>query len=355
MTSDNHSAPQQEAAIAEQAAQWLARRDRGLTAAEQDEYLQWLAADPRHATATTQHAAALQRLMALSEWQPGQGADPNPDLFAPSRRRIIRSRWRLATWTLAAAAAIALAALFLRGPSIADAPSLAAQQFTQKSFLLVNERLVLPDGSVIELKDGSAVVPHYSSTARRIRLSGEAHFTVAKDASRPFIVEAEGVAVRAIGTEFNVRIDGDLVDVLVTEGQVRVHSPAAPGTIDRAAIDSASTAAPLVSAGQRAVLSRAPAGSVQVSSVSMSQIADTLVWQGPRLQFSNTPLSVAVAEFNRRNRTQLVLGSRDLGTFTIGGVFRVTNVEGFVRLLEATLDVQATRRGEHEIVLTRTP
>ena len=32
----------------ELAAEWLVRRDRGLTPAEQDDFLQWLAADPRH-------------------------------------------------------------------------------------------------------------------------------------------------------------------------------------------------------------------------------------------------------------------------------------------------------------------
>ena len=34
----------------ERAADWLIRRDRGLTPGEQDDYLQWLAADPRHAS-----------------------------------------------------------------------------------------------------------------------------------------------------------------------------------------------------------------------------------------------------------------------------------------------------------------
>src|SRR5687767_14456692 len=73
--------------VADDAARWLSRRDRGLTPTEQDEYLQWLAADPRHADAIAQHATALERLMSLYEWQPGPDANPNPDLFAPRRRR----------------------------------------------------------------------------------------------------------------------------------------------------------------------------------------------------------------------------------------------------------------------------
>ncbi|WP_415909952.1 DUF4880 domain-containing protein [Oleiharenicola sp. Vm1] len=70
-------------AILEAASAWLARRDRGLSAAEQDDYMQWLRADPRHAEALQQHAAALERMMQLYEWTPAHDTEPNPDLFAP--------------------------------------------------------------------------------------------------------------------------------------------------------------------------------------------------------------------------------------------------------------------------------
>ena len=43
--------PRDPAAIAREAARWVLRRDRGLTASEQDEFSQWLATDPRHVCA----------------------------------------------------------------------------------------------------------------------------------------------------------------------------------------------------------------------------------------------------------------------------------------------------------------
>jgi transmembrane sensor len=90
-----------------------------------------------------------------------------------------------------------------------------------KSYLHVNERLALPDGSRVELKDGSEVVVQYSASERRVKLTGgEAHFTVWKDKTRPFIVNAAGVEVRAVGTAFNVRLEAKSVEVLVTEGRV---------------------------------------------------------------------------------------------------------------------------------------
>jgi len=46
------------AEIEREAACWVLRRDRGLTASEQDDFLQWLAADPRHGEALAHHRGA---------------------------------------------------------------------------------------------------------------------------------------------------------------------------------------------------------------------------------------------------------------------------------------------------------
>jgi transmembrane sensor len=109
-----------------------------------------------------------------------------------------------------------------------------------------------------------------------------------------------------------------------------------------------------VVAGQRAVVNLSAAASPQVSNVAAPQIAEALDWRAPRLQFFETPLEVAIAEFNARNRTQLVIGQPALGSVPIGGTFRVDNVDGFVRLLKASLDIQAEPRAGNQIVLTRT-
>jgi len=80
---------------------------------------------------------------------------------------------------------------------------------------------------------------------------GEAHFTVAKNPARPFIVEAGGVAVRAVGTAFDVRHADGAIEVLVTEGKVHVRAARAARRIQVPA--PAPIATPLV-AGERAVV-----------------------------------------------------------------------------------------------------
>lgn len=341
MSAENHDHSSR-ASIAHQAAEWLVRRDRGLTAAEQDEYLQWLREDARHAPAIARHERTVRRMDQLATWQPTQSNEPNPDLFAPPRR------WSRPAWLagLAAAAAIVFAVALWWQPASPPAAPLA-----QKSYLRLNQRQTLPDGSIAELKDGSSITVKFSPQERRVRLTGEAHFEVAKSADRPFVVEAGGVAVRAVGTAFNVRMADDVVDVLVTEGTVRVTPAAKSAPREQAAV--AAINAPFdLTAGQRAVVAIAADNGPRRSDVSPAAMKDALAWRQPRLQFVETPLAIAVEEFNRHSPVRLVIGQPDLGPLLIGGTFRVGNVEGFVRVLEITLDIRGETRGD-EIVLTR--
>lgn len=328
-----------------EAAQWIARRDRGFSPVEQDQYLQWLRSNPLHAAAVTRHEATLLLMMRVAEWQPGQSAEPNPDLFAPPPRR--RTLTRLATWALAAAAMFA--AMWTIG--LRWQPN-ATEVVTQRSHLRMNERQSLPDGSVVELKDGSYVALDFTAQERRVRLTGEAYFTVAKDAARPFLVEAGGATVRAVGTAFNVRIDPSALDVLVTEGIVEVHT--ATRTSESANDASRPPAAvPRVAARERMTIDLASSARAPVVPVSAESMREALLWQEPRFQFFETPLAAAIAEFNQHNEVKLVLAEPALGTIAISGRVRLRHVEGFVSLLELGLDLKATKRGAREIVIAR--
>ncbi|MBL9200035.1 MAG: FecR domain-containing protein [Opitutaceae bacterium] len=338
------------ARVADEASLWLARRDRGLSAREQDEYLRWLAADARHAEAMRRHAAAFERMMRLYEWQPGQSAEANPDLFAPAKPTFLRP-WG---WGIAAAAVLVVsAALLWRQPTASGAGE------GQKSYVRANERQALPDGSVVELKDGSRILVEFTAAERRVRLSGEAHFQVVKGTA-PFVVVAGRVAVRAVGTAFNTRIDADAVEVFVTQGRVAVARIEPAGDVVRPALEGenqATASAGLqwaeVAVGQRSIVQLAPAAQPRVADVSAAEAARLLEWRALRLQFAETPLAVAVGEFNRRNAVRLVLADRDLGAVPIGGTFRADNPQGFAHILGLTLELKVTRRGEHEIVLAR--
>ena len=330
-----------------QAGEWLVKRDRGLTAAEQDEFFQWLAADPRHAEYLARHQRTWKDFNLLAQWRPEHSSEPNPDLLARSRPF---APWRVWTAGLAAAAAIAIGFYLAapRTPPVSLQPraplATAAQAY---------ERRVLEDGSVIELNDGAQVEVTYTPTERRVHLvQGEANFTVAKNHERPFIVRAGGVDVRAVGTIFNVRLDARSVEVLVTEGKVGVDDAVRGGSLLVASVPGE---APLLLAGQEVVVDSGPITPVSAKPVSPDEAARELAWRPHMLDFDSTPLSQVVAEFNRSNHTQLILADPVLATLPIGAKFRSDNVEGFVRLLEATTGVRAERRGDREIILHKSP
>jgi transmembrane sensor len=343
------------------AAQWVLRRDRGLTATEQDELSQWLAADSRHGEALALQRWGWDELDRLAGLQTSLGAVPDPDLFAPRAKAWARRWWWIAgASSLAAAAAVALL-ITLRSPP-ATSENVTPPVVVSTALAAPCERLTLEDGSVVELNRGAAVEVVYSATERRVRLvRGEANFTVAKNPERPFVVNAGGVDVRAVGTVFNVRLAGEAVEVVVSEGRVKLENWSGDALVAGTAAANATGASRLqlaadvlLSVGQSAVvLLVASAPGPQVNSLAETELAARLAWQPRLLDFTGAPLSEIVAEFNRRNPVQLAVDDATLGALRLSAAFRSDNVEGFVRLMESDFGMRAEWRSEREIVLRR--
>jgi len=98
----------------------------------------------------------------------------------------------------------------------------------------------------------------------------------------------------------------------------------------------------------------APSGPTsRVVRVSADEIERLLAWQPRLLDFTTTPLSDILAEFNRHNQVRLSIADPDLAALRISASFRSDNIEGFVRLLEASFGVRPERRGANEIVLLK--
>jgi transmembrane sensor len=361
-SSSAFSSPGREAVIEHRAAEWLAKRDRGLTATEQDELFQWLAEDPRHGEWFARHQQTVNGLKVLAQWRPEHGTRPNPDLLAqPPARSDARAR-RLAWWSagaLAAAASLALAFTVWRG---AESPAEKKVSADTDAKIAIEAapvlRRLLEDGSSIDLNHGAEVEVQFTVEERRVRLvRGEAHFTVAKNPLRPFVVQANGVSVRAVGTAFDVRLEAAAVEVLVTEGRVSVNPPTRVAALagDAAKADAAPAAEPaFVGVGERAVVSLVVSGAAPVvTAVAPAEMARLLAWQPRQLEFADAPLAQVVAEFNRDNRVKLVVADPILAALPIGATLRSDNVEGFVRLLETSFQVAVERRSDGVIVLRR--
>lgn len=302
-----------------EAAAWLVRHDRGLDSAELAAFAAWKSADVRH-------DRAWQRLE-----QTWRTLDEVPVRRLP---KVGASR-RVRLWVGPGAK--------LRPATWSDRVATAEDGF---------QRVDLPDGSVVRLNAGSEVQVSLGPRERRVQLvRGEASFAVAKDPGRPFVVRVGGVDVRAVGTAFNVRWSPEAIEVLVTEGRVRLDAaetgkslvPPAGETRDLPV----AAAPPLLVAGQRATIATPAAAEIPAVAVEPSSADDAarlLAWQSRRLEFTAEPLAAIVAEFNRYNRHQLVIDDPALAQRRFGGRFQAGDNETFVRLIEANLGVQVERR-----------
>ena len=378
-----HPRPSDAEAIEATAAAWLAQRDDGLTPAQTAEFAQWRGADVRHEAAVARLEATWSALQQLREFRPEAARHPDRDLLrAPiGRRRAVPFPALAATVTLAAS--LVLAAVWWFSPAQRRAEN-AAQ--TYATTVDGYERVALADSSIVELNSASEINVNFSPAERRVRLvRGEAHFTVAKNPARPFLVEAGSVAVRAVGTAFNVRLGAKQIEVLVTEGRIAVATPEDGGrrtedggqTPDargqRSEVGGQRSGSRLetdgkadrrifaeLGANERVVVSVAPASAVAgplappvIEKVAPEVVREALAWQGPRLVFVDTPLADAIAQFNRRNQVQLELADVELGALPIGGSFRAENIDAFVRLLASGGDISVERPSPNRIVLRR--
>jgi transmembrane sensor len=85
-------------------------------------------------------------------------------------------------------------------------------------------RIKLQDNSTVELNSSSCITTDFSTVNRLVQLeSGEAIFHVARDPSRPFVVETGRVSISDVGTRFDVYVKGELgTRVIVLEGAVQI-------------------------------------------------------------------------------------------------------------------------------------
>lgn len=88
--------------------------------------------------------------------------------------------------------------------------------------------VLLPDGSSVVLRKNSQLryANVFRGNKRDVYLSGEAFFEVTKDAKRPFLVYANGLVTKVLGTSFNVRAHqkAEQVIVVVRTGKVAVFA-----------------------------------------------------------------------------------------------------------------------------------
>jgi len=344
------------------AAAWMARREAGLSSDDEQAFAHWLKVDARHARSYRQLDRSWSRLGQLRGSAVAARLEAELDeLDSPTESPVEfparHSRRRLAPdWlsgALAASLVWGLVYLAWWRPQRANRPHAE----TVATAVGAVRTMELPDGSVVRLNTDSAIEVLFTPGERRVRLGrGEVFLAVAKNPARPFIVSAAGVDVRAVGTEFNVRLHHDALEVVVSEGKVRVDDAVNGASLLAPASESATTPA-ILSAGHRVTIPVVPAArptavAAMPIPVAALEIERSLAWRERKLVFESAPLAVIVAEFNRYNPRPLVVGDPELAPRLFGGTFDANDTATFLELLRTTDEVVSEER-DGEIVLGR--
>jgi transmembrane sensor len=339
----------------EAAAAWYERLHQELVSADtQRAYAAWLAQSDDHKTAYES---------VNNTWRRVQGAASDAQILALRHETALRLTRRASAairplhWTAAAVVLIVLcgAAATLGGwlhsdrLALSGSPAPVHEQTVNHYATAIGERLAvtLSDGSQVTLDTQSELSVAFTPSERVVRLlRGQAYLKVAKNHQRPFVVEALNRRIVAVGTAFDVRVDGTQVRVAMVEGTVRVEHREEPA--DAAGTSRATPiAAVTITAGEELLADAAVPDRVGVSDPERSTS-----WLRGQIFFDNARLADAVAELNRYSNTKIELADPKIAQLHLSGAFATGRSDLFVEALTSYFPVQAVSSGDHLVVLS---
>lgn len=251
----------------------------------------------------------------------------------------------------------------------------------------------MPDGSILWLNSNTTINIDYSESYRRINLiKGEAHFEVAKDATRPFEVYADDRLVRAIGTAFTVHKLNGKIEVLVSEGTVELaivdntlvvipddydviqveqnfqhSSQQNPQQSTESNLTSQNTtvnASSVVNhptkvkkmlgtltAGQRISIPIHNDNVSDIDELDTSEVTRFLSWKEGKLVFAGESLEEVIKEITRHTPVKIDVLDPKLKSMRIGGQFQVGETDTLFYVLESGFGISVNKLNDNHVQL----
>ena len=202
------------------------------------------------------------------------------------------------------------------------------------------EAVKLSDGSSLQL-DLATVIDVKLGDERRdiVFRQGRAMFQVAKDARRPFVVDAGVGTITALGTQFQVQREGDLVSVTLLEGSVGISSTG----------EGSGARMLRLAPGQKANYTPA----MNSWAVEAADAAALTSWSQGFHVFGGTPLREAVAEINRYSKVRLELADASVGNLVVSGSFKLGDGKAVSEALPYALPVKTSEHAGTILISNR--
>lgn len=182
-------------------------------------------------------------------------------------------------------------------------------------------QLVLADGTKVWLDAASSITYPiaFNGKQRKVKASGQVYFEVAKDASKPFIVEVGETSVQVLGTHFNINAYNDEAAMKTTllEGSIKITN---------------NNSSSLLTPGQQAAISKTSRGTIKVNNeVDLDAV---MAWRNGIFQFDRADLGTVLRQLSRWYDVEVVYeGSIPKREFE-GKIGRDLNLSQVVKLLE---------------------
>lgn len=305
--------------------------ERDCALADRERFDNWLGADRRH--------RAFYDVIALGLADSTPPLDPPPAphwRVAPraNRASVIHAPRRLG-WLIAATllAAAVLYAIRRYSARLTDGSAVA-------------ERTVITrpaERAIVRLDDGTQIVVAAQSTlrypatqtgaTRDVEVSGEAYFEVAHDDRRPFVVHANGLTIRDLGTVFDVRAypSDPRVRVVVAEGRVAVHAARDARIVDRGHLAQWDSS-----------------GAVTMRKVDPLRF---VAWTTGTLAFDATPLGDVAKDLTRWYGATVILGDSSLARRDFTGSFDRESLTDALAIIARGTRTRLAWRGDTAVLV----
>ena len=204
------------------------------------------------------------------------------------------------------------------------------------------EKVVAKNEAVeVLLEDGTRLVVNRNSTLRyskkfmagerEVFLSGEAWFDVARDTTRPFVIDAGAALVEVLGTSFNVNAykENPVVEITVESGLVALSAKDDQKDLI------------VMKAGSGGTYHK---GQKELTLVASSD-PNNISWKTRELYFDGSSLREVCDLVNRVYGANLVFTNPGLASCEITVTFKDQSLEAILKVLEMTLDLDISRSG----------
>lgn len=188
----------------------------------------------------------------------------------------------------------------------------------------------LPDGTEVVLNKGSVLQfpKNFKGNERKVVLEGEAFFDVVRNEEKAFVIDADQMKVRVLGTSFYINTKGNdnTMEVVLLSGSVKL-------SYDQNNM--------LLEPGEKAIVNK---GSGEINK-QQNNNPNLLAWKTKVLRFNNTPLSELIAVLEKVYNKDIVVLNPDLLKCRITATFEGETFESVLQVVKSTLDITIRPNG----------